>query len=74
MSDPIRCFSTNSAIGEYYMIYVAIRDHLNRHPPGQGDKTLVDYLREFGITQYPQIMRMTSHVRFIDAHTINRNM
>lgn len=70
MSDPIRCYSTNVDIGAYYVVYMAIRDHLTRNPPADGEKGLVDYMREFGITSYPQLMRMTGHVRFVDAHLI----
>ena len=72
MSNPIRCFSTNTPIGEYYTVYMAIRDHLNKNPPKKGDKTMIDYLNEFGISLYPQIMRTTTNVRFIDAHLINK--
>ena len=72
MSNPIRCFSTNASIGEYYPAYVALRDHLNKNPPKKGDKLLTDYLDEFGINLYPQIMRFTTHVRFIDAHHITK--
>lgn len=72
MSNLIRCYSTNTTIGEYYTVYMALRDHLNKHPPKKGDKTLIDYLNDFGITLYPQIMRTTTHVRFIDAYLINK--
>ena len=72
MSNPIRCFSTNSAIGEYYSVYMALRDHLHKNPPKEGEKQLIDYLNEFGITLYPQIMRTTTTVRFIDAYLINK--
>lgn len=72
MSNPIRCFSTNSTIGEYYSVYMALRDHFNEHPPAPGEKTLVEHLRGFGIDLYPQIMRTTTNVRFIDAHLINK--
>lgn len=74
MSDPIRCPSTNTVLGEYYPIYMAIRDHLHKNPPKEGDKNMVDYLNEFGIILYPQIMRITTHVRFIDAYLINKEL
>lgn len=73
MSNPIRCFSTNTTIGEYYTVYMALRKHLTENPPKKGEKQMIDYLNEFGITLYPQIMRTTSHVRFIDAHLTNKN-
>jgi DNA-directed RNA polymerase subunit N (RpoN/RPB10) len=72
MSNPIRCYSTNTAIGEYYSAYMAIRDHLNKNPPADGEKQIVDYLRDFGIILYPEIMRITTNSRFIDAHLINK--
>ena len=72
MSDPVRCYSTNVVIGEYYSVYMALRDHLNKNPPKKGEKQLIDYLNDFGITLYPQIMRTTTNVRFIDAYTINK--
>jgi DNA-directed RNA polymerase subunit N (RpoN/RPB10) len=72
MSNPIRCFSTNTAIGEYYSAYMVIRDYLNENPPKKGEKQLIDYLRDFDIVLYPQIMRTTTHVRFIDAYLINK--
>ena len=72
MSNPVRCFSTNTSIGEYYTVYMAIRDHLNKNPPKEGEKTMIDYLNDFGITLYPQIMRTTTNTRFIDAYLINK--
>ena len=72
MSNPIRCYSTNTAIGEYYSVYMALRDHLRKNPPKEGEKQLIDYLSDFGITLYPQIMRTTTNVRFIDAYLINK--
>lgn len=72
MSNPVRCYSTNVSIGEYYTAYMAIRDYLNKHPPKKGGKTIIDYLNDFGISSYPQIMRTTAHVRFIDAHLIKK--
>lgn len=72
MSNPIRCYSTNTAIGEYYAVYMELRDHLQKNPPKKGEKEVLDYLREFGITLYPQIMRTISNVRFIDAHLISK--
>ena len=71
MSNPIRCYSTNTAIGEYYSIYMALRDHLRENPPKKGEKQLIDYLYDFGITQYPQIMRTVTNRRFVDAYHIN---
>jgi hypothetical protein len=50
--------------GILYRIY----GHSN--PPKQGEKTITDYLKEFGITEYPQVMRMTTHIKFSDAHLI----
>jgi len=72
MSNPIRCYSTNTAIGDYYSAYMALRDHLRKNPPKEGEKQLIDYLSDFGITLYPQIMRTTTNVRFIDAYLINK--
>ena len=72
MSNPIRCYSTNTAIGEHYSAYMALRDHFNKNPPKEGEKTLVQHLSGFGITLYPQIMRTTTNVRFIDAYLINK--
>lgn len=72
MSNPIRCFSTNTSIGEYYTVYMALRDHLNKNPPKKGEKTMIDYLNDFGITLYPQIMRTTANVRFVDAYLISK--
>jgi hypothetical protein len=60
----------NTEIGEYYTVYMAIRDHLHKFPPKKGDKTMINYLNEFGITYYPEIMRTISNVRFIDADLI----
>lgn len=71
MSNPIRCYSTNSSIGEYYTVFMALRDHLNRNPPAEGEKQLIDYLKEFGIVLYPQIMRTITNARFIDAGNIH---
>ena len=72
MSNPIRCYSTNTAIGEYYSAYMVLRDHLHKNPPKEGEKQLIDYLNDFGIILYPQIMRTTTNVRFIDAYLINK--
>ena len=72
MSDPIRCFSTNRDIGAYRVLFDAIKDHLNKNPPKEGEPTLLDYMKEFGINQYPQIMRMTNYVEFKDAHLLNK--
>ena len=72
MPIPVRCFSTNSAIGEYYTVYVALRDYLLKNPPKEGEKTLLDYLHDFGIILYPQIMRITTHTSFIDAYHIHQ--
>ena len=72
MSDPIRCFTTNTPIGEYYTVYMALRDHLHKNPPKKGEKEIIDYLKEFGIVLYPQIMRTTTNARFIDAHLIDK--
>lgn len=73
MSNPIRCYSTNTAIGEYYSVYMALRDYLEQNPPKKGEKQLINYLSDFGITLYPQIMRTTTNVRFIDAYHINKD-
>lgn len=73
MSNPIRCFSTNTAIGEYYSVYMALRDYLRKHPPKDGEKQITDFLSEFGITTIPQIMRTITNVRFIDAYLINKD-
>ena len=72
MSNPIRCYSTNTAIGEYYSVYMALRDHLRKNPPKEGEKQLTDYLSDLGITLYPQLMRTTTNVRFIDGYFINK--
>lgn len=72
MSNPIRDYSTNTAIGEYYSAYMALRDHLRKNPPKEGEKQLTDYLSDLGITLYPEIMRTTTNVRFIDAYHINK--
>lgn len=70
MSNPIRCYSTNTAIGEYYSVYMALRDHFRKNPPKEGEKQLTDCLSDLGITLYPQIMRTTTNARFIDAYLI----
>lgn len=70
MSNPVRCFSTNETIGEYYYAFMVLREYLNNNPPLEGEKTMVEYLKEFGIRLYPQIMRTIANVRFIDAHNI----
>jgi hypothetical protein len=72
MSSQVRCPSTNTAIGEYTPIYMALRDHLNKNPPKKGEKQLIDYLHEFGLTEYPQLMRATTAERFIDGANINK--
>jgi hypothetical protein len=70
MSDLIRDFSTNMSIGAWYRVYSEIRQYLVNNPPKEGEKQLIDYLHEFGITEYSQIMHLTSHVRFTDAHLL----
>ena len=45
MSNPIRCTSTNTAIGEYYNIFQSIKDEDN----------IINYLKEMGIILYPDI-------------------
>jgi len=67
MSNPIRCPSTNDSIGEYYAAYMALNEYITDHPTG---KQMIDYLRDFGISNYPQIMRIITNIRFIDAHRI----
>jgi hypothetical protein len=67
---PVRGFNTGTAVGEYMVVYNAIKKHLKDNPPGPEDKKLVDYLHEFGITQYIDISQMTTTVRFDDAHLI----
>jgi DNA-directed RNA polymerase subunit N (RpoN/RPB10) len=74
MSNPVRDFTSNTAIGEYYTVYVAIRSHLDKHPPKKGEKQLSDYLNDFGMTQYSQRMRTTTTIRFIDGFLINKDM
>lgn len=72
MACPIRCYSTNVAIGEYYTVIMEIKKYLHENPPKPGEKTFVDYLNDFGITQYPQTMRIISTVNFFDAHMLNK--
>ncbi len=64
MPQLVRCPSTNVPIGEYYMLFRAVK----KHRPDD----IVKVLKECGLTEYPQIMRMVSHVRFIDAHLIHK--
>jgi hypothetical protein len=72
MSTQIRCYSTNTASGEYSAVYMALRDHFHKNPPKPGEKQLIDYLHEFGLTEYPQLMRATTAERFIDGANINK--
>jgi hypothetical protein len=67
MSNYVRCTETNTSIGEYYVIFMALRDHLNQI---KQEDQLVKYLHEFGIMLYPDIMQMISAKRFIDADNI----
>ena len=71
MSYPIRDFSAGgAAIGDYMVVITALRAEFEKNPPKPGEKQLIDYIKEFGLTLYPQIMRVTTSVRFIDAHLI----
>lgn len=70
MPPPIRCFTTNEAIGQYYLVIDAIRKHLEKNTE---DKTLSDYLAEFTLTSYPQRMRIIGYTRFQDAHLTTHN-
>ena len=76
MADPIRCLSTNRDIGAYRVAYTALRAHYNKNPPKTGesvDTVMLRHMKEFGITQYPQIMRMVSYVRFEDMYLMNKH-
>lgn len=64
MSQLIRCPSTNVPINEYHLLFREVK----KHKPNN----IVKVLNECGLTEYPQIMRMVSHVRFIDAHLIHK--
>lgn len=71
MSYPIRDFSAGgAAIGDYMVVIAALRSEFKKNPPKPGEKQLIDYIKEFGLTLYPQIMRATTSVRFVDAHLI----
>ena len=72
MSNPIRCFTTNTTIGEYYPLYMALKAHFNEHPPATGEKTLIEHMKGLGIELYPQLMRTVATVQFIDAQYINK--
>lgn len=71
MSIPVRCFTTNTAIGQYSTAYTALRDYFNNNPPKDGEKQMVDYFSEFGLIWYPQRMRIISNVTFKDAHLLS---
>ena len=70
MSNPVRDFSMNETIGEYYYAFMALRAYLNDNPPLAGESQMLDYFKEFGITRYPSITRTITNVRFIDAVNI----
>lgn len=70
MSNPVRDFSMNETIGEYYYAFMALRAYFNDNPPLKGDKQMLHYLNEWGINLYPSITRTITNVRFIDAANI----
>lgn len=74
MPPPIRCFSTNEDIGQYYLVLSAIRKHLKQNPPKDGEKNMMDYFNEFTLTSYPARMRITCFARFQDAHLITHDV
>ena len=55
----VRDPSTNTAIGEYEFIFIKLRAVNN------SSEYLLGILNAFGITQYPQIMRMITHIEMI---------
>jgi hypothetical protein len=60
--------STNTAIAQYYVAIDAIKAYLHENPPKPGEKTLLDYYSDFGITLYPQLMRAVTRRNFDLAH------
>jgi hypothetical protein len=73
MANSMRCSSTNTDVGEYYELFMGLRNYLNINPPKAGEKTLVEYLAELGIIKYPEIGTTIANVRFVDAHLINNH-
>jgi DNA-directed RNA polymerase subunit N (RpoN/RPB10) len=73
MPGPIRCYSTNAAIGDKYAVYKAIQAHLEKNPPKQGEMTLMDHLRGLGVVKYPQIMRIVSTTSYVESHRYARD-
>ncbi len=74
MACPIRDYSTNTSIGEFWVVYNAIKKHLDKNPPKKGDKKLIDYLHEVEQHLYPQIMRTTTTVRPQDAYFLGKKV
>jgi DNA-directed RNA polymerase subunit N (RpoN/RPB10) len=68
MSNPIRDFSTNEAIGDCYHVYMAIRaDLAKKNIEDKQGNILKKYMNELGINLYPGLMRLTTNSRYIDA-------
>ena len=65
-----RCYSTNTAYSQYIPLYMALRTYFANNPPAEGEPTLLDHIKEWGVDIYPCLMRIVSNVRFIDAHLI----
>lgn len=70
MSDYIRDPSTNKLIGQYYPLYMATLAYYNKNYPDKANEMIIADIKEWGLDIYPCIMRMITHLRFIDAHLI----
>ena len=70
MSGSNRDYSTNIVYGQYMKLFEALRTYYINNPPGEGEPTLLDHVKEWGVDIYPCLMRLASHLHFIDAHLI----
>ena len=63
MSDPIRDPSSNISIGWARVIVNALMEFLNKNPPKEGGKDLVDYIADLGIPKeyYSVVCRLITH-------------
>lgn len=52
---PIRCFESNTSVGQWFPILDAIKTYLQENPPRDGELTLSDYYDACGITGFSRM-------------------
>lgn len=60
MPSPVRCYTTNSVVGECKPLYDALK---KKNVPN--DK-IIKILHSLGFNKYPQIIRIMTHMDFHD--------